>query len=188
MSRMTHLLLLAAIIGSLQMPAHAAGETSPDYENVYDDDDASRSPGNLAKSTATPMVPYFDQKTAVIYVQPNATNVKLDCPVKNYDAIHHAILWYRDKQLVVNGNQSIINIYSLDNQFVLNVPLANATGHKFECNVIPANVSRQITIKLGLPPTSPPPSSAPNLRWPAAVNCIILSALPLIYRSASARF
>lgn len=65
--------------------AHAAGETSPDYENVYDDDDASRSPGNLAKSTATPMVPYFDQKTAVIYVQPNATNVKLDCPVKNYD-------------------------------------------------------------------------------------------------------
>ncbi|XP_032590308.1 uncharacterized protein LOC116804990 [Drosophila grimshawi] len=188
MTMTTRLLLLAFIIGSLYtLPAYAS-EQSPDYS--YDDEDSSRSPGNLAKPTAATMVPYFekDQEQGVVYVMPNETNVKLDCPVKNYDAVRHVILWYRDKTPVMNGIQPIIPIYSLDNQFVLNVPLANATGHNFSCYVMPANVRRLITIQLGTAPTpTSDSSSASSISWPRAVDCLILGVLSLI-QQATARF
>lgn len=66
--------------------AQAAGEASSDY-GEYEDEDSQRAPGNLAKSTAGPKIPdpYFEQKEVVIYVAENATSVKLECPVKNYD-------------------------------------------------------------------------------------------------------
>ncbi|XP_023164676.1 uncharacterized protein LOC111595262 [Drosophila hydei] len=185
MRRQTHLMLLALTIGSLWMSAHG-GETSSDYENDYDEDDPARAPGNLAKSTAAPVVPYFNQKTAVVHVDANASNVKIDCPVKNYDAKHHVILWYRDETLVMNGVQPVIDIYKLDSQFVLDVPLANATGHIFHCEVQPSGVRRAITVKLGPTPASPQPNStpasasaAPALSWSTAVKCLLLSALIL---------
>lgn len=70
--------------------AHAE-EMSSDYENEnendYGEDDSARSPGNLAKSTAAPLVPFFNQKAGVVHVDASASNVKIDCPVKNYDGM-----------------------------------------------------------------------------------------------------
>ncbi|XP_017961520.1 uncharacterized protein LOC108654570 [Drosophila navojoa] len=189
MWRMTHLLLLALSIGSLWMSAHAE-EMSSDYENEnendYGEDDSARSPGNLAKSTAAPLVPFFNQKAAVVHVDASASNVKIDCPVKNYDAKHHVILWYREETLVVNGNQSVIDIYKLDSPFVLVAPLANATGHSFHCEVLPSGVRRDISVKLAPTPPSPPQPNAtpaghssapPALSWPTALKCLILGLL-----------
>lgn len=64
--------------------ADTNSNSNTDYAE-YEDEEASRSPGNLEKPTATPKLPYFDQGQVIQYVLPNASSVQLDCPVKNYD-------------------------------------------------------------------------------------------------------
>lgn len=75
------------IYPSIIIPARAAdtnANSNTDY-GEYDDDESSRSPGNLEKPTMPPKLPYFDQGQVIQYVLPNASSVQLDCPVKNYD-------------------------------------------------------------------------------------------------------
>ncbi|XP_017077501.1 uncharacterized protein LOC108112198 [Drosophila eugracilis] len=139
------------------------GDSSKDYD--YDDEDSQqRAPGNLAKSTAATKIPepYFDQTEVNIYVPKNATSVKLECPVKNYNADKHVILWYKEKVMVTSGNNIINNIYGLDNKFTLTVPLdSNTTENRYECSVA-NHAKRQVTIHFGPEPiTTPAPSVNP---------------------------
>ncbi|KAH8376240.1 hypothetical protein KR200_008922, partial [Drosophila serrata] len=145
--------------------AQAAGEASPDYSE-YEDDDTQRAPGNLAKSTAGPKIPdpYFEQKEVTIYVTANATSVKLECPVKNYDAAHHVILWYKDDVVVTTGKTIVNNIYGLDNQFTLTVPLngSNGTDQQFSCSAnASSDIRHKVTIRFGPEPSTPAPSTVP---------------------------
>ncbi|KAH8291466.1 hypothetical protein KR054_011917, partial [Drosophila jambulina] len=146
--------------------AQAAGEASPDYSE-YEDDDTQRAPGNLAKSTAGPKIPdpYFEQKEVTIYVAANATSVKLECPVKNYDAAHHVILWYKDGVVVTTGKTIVNNIYGLDNQFTLTVPLnstSNGTEQRFSCSAnASSDIRHKVTIRFGPEPSTPAPSAVP---------------------------
>ncbi|XP_017027047.1 uncharacterized protein [Drosophila kikkawai] len=145
--------------------AQAAGEASPDY-GEYEDDDSQRAPGNLAKSTAGPKIPdpYFEQKEVTIYVAANATSVKLECPVKNYDAAHHVILWYKDGVVVTTGKTIVNNIYGLDNQFTLTVPLnsSNGTEQRFSCSAnASSDIRHKVTIRFGPEPSTPAPSTVP---------------------------
>ncbi|KAH8336682.1 hypothetical protein KR059_000896, partial [Drosophila kikkawai] len=165
--------------------AQAAGEASPDY-GEYEDDDSQRAPGNLAKSTAGPKIPdpYFEQKEVTIYVATNATSVKLECPVKNYDgesqtpksshknltlrvlskAAHHVILWYKDGVVVTTGKTIVNNIYGLDNQFTLTVPLnsSNGTEQRFSCSAnASSDIRHKVTIRFGPEPSTPAPSTVP---------------------------
>ncbi|XP_017110518.1 uncharacterized protein LOC108134640 [Drosophila elegans] len=140
--------------------ATSAGDT--DYSE-YDEEEQQRAPGNLAKTTAGPKIPdpYFEQTDVNFYVPINTTSVKLDCPVKNYNAQHHVILWYKEKVLVSSGRNIFNKIYSLDSHFALTVPLAsNATEERYECSVLP-NARRQVTIRFGPEPSTPAPASVP---------------------------
>ncbi|XP_017148701.1 uncharacterized protein LOC108159699 [Drosophila miranda] len=143
--------------------AGGGGEASTDYSE-YDEEEPQRSPGNLAKSTAGPKLPlpYFDQPKVDVYVGPNDSSVKVECPVKNYNAQHHAILWYKDDSPISNGNTLFSTVYGLDTNFTLTVPVAaNATdGQKYSCHVMPPDVRREVTIHLGLEPSTPAPASA----------------------------
>ncbi|KAH8254262.1 hypothetical protein KR032_009159, partial [Drosophila birchii] len=144
--------------------AQAGGEASSDY-GEYEDDDTQRAPGNLAKSTAGPKIPdpYFDQKEVTIYVAANATNVKLECPVKNYDAAHHVILWYKDGVAVTTGKAIVNNIYGLDDQFTLTVPLnsTNGTEQRFSCSAnASSDIRHKVTIRFGPEPSTPATSTA----------------------------
>ncbi|BFG05060.1 uncharacterized protein DMAD_03882 [Drosophila madeirensis] len=147
------------------------GEASTDYSE-YDEEEPQRAPGNLAKSTAGPKLalPYFDQPEVHVYVGANDSSVKVDCPVKNYNAQHHAILWYKDEKAISNGNTLIGSVYGLDTNFTLTVPVAaNATdGQKFSCHVMPPDVRREVTIHLGPEPSTPSPAAATTRPTPAA--------------------
>ncbi|XP_022233453.2 uncharacterized protein LOC111081647 [Drosophila obscura] len=138
------------------------GETSTDYSE-YDEEEPQRAPGNLAKSTAGPKLPlpYFDQPKVDMYVGDNGSSVKVDCPVKNYNAQHHAILWYKDNSAISNGNTLFSSVYGLDTNFTLTVPVAaNATdGQKYSCHVMPPDVRREVTIHLGPEPSTPAPAT-----------------------------
>uniref|UniRef100_A0A6P4E337 Uncharacterized protein LOC108039829 n=1 Tax=Drosophila rhopaloa TaxID=1041015 RepID=A0A6P4E337_DRORH len=142
--------------------APSAGDTSADYSE-YEEEDQKGAPGNLAKSTAGPKIPYpyFEQTDVNLYVPNNTTSVKLECPVKNYNAQHHVVLWFKGT-VPVSNDQNIFNpIYGLDSQFALTVPLAsNATEERYECKVMP-NARRQVTIRFGPEPSTPAPSPSP---------------------------
>ncbi|XP_017054282.1 uncharacterized protein LOC108096867 [Drosophila ficusphila] len=142
--------------------APSAGDTSADYDDSGEEEE-QRAPGNLAKSTAGPKFPdpYFEQTDVIIYVPKNATSVKLECPVKNYNAQHHVIMWYKDDVPVSNDRAIINKIYALDEQFGLTVPLAaNATEERFVCKALP-NALRQVTIRFGPEPSTPAPAADP---------------------------
>eukprot|EP00099_Drosophila_melanogaster_P003393 NP_001163252.2 uncharacterized protein Dmel_CG6044, isoform G [Drosophila melanogaster] len=141
--------------------APSAGDTSKDYDY---EEDQQRAPGNLAKSTADPKVPepYFEHSDVDIYVPQNATSAKLECPVKNYNAAHHVVLWYKEKVQVSSGMNIFNHIYALDEQFSLTVPLAsNATEERYECEVLPNKVRHTATIRFGPEPSTPAPSLLP---------------------------
>ncbi|KAM8712452.1 hypothetical protein ACLKA7_012896 [Drosophila subpalustris] len=170
MLSMTHLLLLSVIIASLYLPAHA-GETSPDY--AYDDEESSRPPEHLEKSTAAPLLPYFKEGQVVVYVNESAKSVKLDCPVKNYDAQHHVIMWYKDETSVTNGAELIAKNYKIDDQFALTIPAENATKYHYSCRIKPSDVRRNITVEFQNS------NGATSVSWSI---CIIPSVFALIYQ------
>lgn len=66
--------------------AQSSGEPGSELGD-YDEEEPLKAPGNLAKSTPSPKLPapFFNQKAVDVYVPVNATRVKLECPVKNYD-------------------------------------------------------------------------------------------------------
>ncbi|XP_039483140.1 uncharacterized protein LOC120446298 [Drosophila santomea] len=156
--------------GGAAVTAPSVGDTSKDYDY---EEDQQRAPGNLAKSTADPKVPepYFEHSAVDIYVPQNATSVKLECPVKNYNAAHHVVLWYKEKVQVSSGMNIINHIYALDEQFSLTVPLpsnasnvsnsSNATEERYECEVLPNKVRHKATIRFGPEPSTPAPSLLP---------------------------
>ncbi|KAH8269643.1 hypothetical protein KR018_011366, partial [Drosophila ironensis] len=149
------------------------GDTGSEYGD-YDEEEPQKAPGNLAKSTASPKLPapFFNQKAVNVYVPDNATSVRLECPVKNYNAEHHVILWYKDDDNQLSSGSSLMNkIYQLDKQFALIVPLAsNATEQRYSCSVMPSNVRRQVTIRFGPEPSTPAPVEDPSPSGSAATT------------------
>ncbi|KAH8401508.1 hypothetical protein KR009_006015, partial [Drosophila setifemur] len=146
--------------GGGAVTAQTGGELGSDYGSDYDDEEPQKGPGNLAKATAMPKMPapFFNQKAVDVYVPGNATSVKLECPVKNYDAERHVILWYKDDSQVSSGANLMNKIYSLDSRFSLTVPLtSNATEQRFSCSVMPPDVKRLVTIRFGPEPSTPAP-------------------------------
>ncbi|KAH8350182.1 hypothetical protein KR067_005420 [Drosophila pandora] len=147
--------------------AQTSGEPGSELGD-YDEEEPQKAPGNLAKSTPSPKLPapFFNQKAVDVYVPDNATRVKLECPVKNYDAERHVILWYKDANQLSNGEKLMNNVYSLDNQFSLSVPLnsttTSATELRFSCSVMPQNVRQQVTIRFGPEPSTPAPAVDPS--------------------------
>ncbi|KAH8321445.1 hypothetical protein KR074_004851 [Drosophila pseudoananassae] len=145
--------------------AQTSGEPASELGD-YDEEEPQKAPGNLAKSTPTPKLPapFFNQKAVDVYVPGNATSVKLECPVKNYDPDRHVILWYKDDNQLSNGEKLMNNYnYTLDSQFSLTVPLkSNATELRFSCSVMPQKVRRQITIRFGPEPSTPAPAVDPS--------------------------
>lgn len=132
-------------------------DTSKDYDY---EDESQHAAGNLARSTENPKIPepFFEQTDVNIYVPINTTSVKLECPVRNYNAQHHVVLWYKGKTPVSNGNNIFDKIYSMDKQFSLTVPLAsNATEEQYVCEV-PNKARRQVTIRFGPEPSTTVPS------------------------------
>ncbi|EDV55595.1 uncharacterized protein LOC6548246 [Drosophila erecta] len=141
--------------------APSAGDTSKDYDY---EEDQQRAPGNLAKATADPQVPepYFEHSEVVVTVSQNSTSAKLKCPVKNYNAAHHVVLWYKEKVQLSSGMNIFNHIFALDEQFTLTVPLAsNATEEHYECEVLPNKVRHKATIRFGRQPSTPTPSVLP---------------------------
>ncbi|XP_034477105.1 uncharacterized protein LOC117783687 [Drosophila innubila] len=177
MLSMTHFLLLSVIIASLYLPAHG-GETSNDYED-YDGDDSSHGPGHLQKPTPAPLIPYFNEGQVVVYVNSTAKSVKLDCPVQNYDAKSHVIMWYKDEKSVSTGDQLSTKEYTIDKQFALTIPVENATSHNYSCWIMPSKVRRNITVEFQTP------NGASSISWPNTLYSIILSVFALIYPLAS---
>ncbi|XP_030386891.1 uncharacterized protein LOC115633584 [Scaptodrosophila lebanonensis] len=186
---MMHFLLLALILGSFYIPAQqrkvvsspaAPAESNPEYTEYNDDEEGAPDNFAVTETTAPALQPYFEQKNVTIYVKPDATTVKLDCPVKNFDAEHHVILWYMDQTLITNGHEAIQSMWTVDSQFALTItPLTNVTGRNFSCHVMPLNVRRQITIVIGEPPSTASPNAAPNMRY----QPIYLMTLFMIFRA-----
>ncbi|EDW72253.2 uncharacterized protein Dwil_GK20817 [Drosophila willistoni] len=132
-----------------------------EYAEYNDEEEPQYPPGNLAKATSKPVIPipYFDEKEAVIYVPTNATTVSLECPVKNYDALHHGINWYKDEELMTNAKSAFNIEHRLDDNYTLTMPLVNVTGHVYSCRVMPSNVRHQITIRIGAAPITTTPKA-----------------------------
>ncbi|KAH8299547.1 hypothetical protein KR044_002697, partial [Drosophila immigrans] len=147
--------------------------TSSDY--AYDDDETPQQPGNLEKTTAAPLQPFFKEGQVVVYVNRSAERVKLDCPVQNYDGIHQVIMWYQDESVLSTGNKSMGKDTSVDDQFTLTIPMENATHYNYSCRVVPQNVRRNVTIQYLAT------SGAPSISWPAVMGCIIVVATALVH-------
>ncbi|KAH8370490.1 hypothetical protein KR093_003654 [Drosophila rubida] len=155
------------------MRAAQAGETSADYN--YDDDETPQQPGNLEKTSAAPLRPFFKEGQVVVYANRSEERVKLDCPVQNYDGNHQVIMWYQDESVLSNGNKSMGKDTTIDDQFTLTIPIENATQYHYSCRVIPHNVRRNVTVQF------PATSGAPTISWTAVVGCIIVAAIALLH-------
>ncbi|XP_068145992.1 uncharacterized protein [Drosophila tropicalis] len=177
---MRHLWLLTLLLmGFLQYSVLA-----DEYAEYNDEEEPQYPPGNLAKATSKPVIPipYFDEKEAVIYVPTNATTVSLECPVKNYDALHHGINWYEDEHLMTNAKVAFNTKHHLDDNYTLTMPLVNVTGHIYSCRVTPSNVRRQITIGIGMAPITTTPKAtvgpSPTIVSPQSVSS---GSSPVVY-------
>lgn len=80
-------------------------------------------------------------------------------------AAHHVILWYKDDAVVTTGKSIVNNIYGLDNQFTLTVPLtgSNVKDQKFSCSAnASSDIRHKVTIRFGPEPSTPAPDTVPK--------------------------